>query len=545
MNMTSEEAFEYIQNNNLEYDMFDALLFNNLDFFFMPLLEPILKEDTPRAFYISTKNDFNVLSSDYCNLTFSIEDLRNTAPRMLYHPEHLIGYQMKFQNQIVGQIKYYKKSDGAKYIRRNAIREFLDCFEGDKKTALTIDYINHIIEVAKQIRDTYKSKTDAVAQIVDVDILFDEAYLQYIKSEETREGKSLLRNYINRLIDTQFDLAMGRCSLLKPEVYYVGNYKPDGLWYCCDVIYPKEIYTNLDNTISIIDPRDTIPNILFELSIRLKAQILKIATGYLYDSGLELLEPVLNTVSNANGKIDFYVGSLQSYPNETTKFNRATAKLVNEYLGSKRIDNIFTYSNKFLHGKHYYLANDEEAYVIIGSSNVTYSAYYENYEFNIIHHIKRSEDAFLPWFAVLEGGSRRIDHLDEEVFERNIIQDENGKTKGSHIREKLTTEEQRRRYSLLESYGPSQIYEYCFKSAKGFKPFKDYSVFQFEEKGIFVLEAFDFGNACYVLKGDSLDRIKKELNHKTKADIQRSDCYLTHIEHQAEFEIIIHDVLSR
>ena len=541
--MNAEEALNYIQANDLECEMTDVLLFNDLDFYFIPMVQPGLTPDKPGSFYLSSlKNDYNYLSSDYCNMTFSVGEICETAPKIYYHPEHLVGYIARYKNQIEGRIEYYKKSDAANVLRLNVIKSFFCCME-DEKGDLSKEYILDLIRKSKRIRNGYKRETDSEDLIVDIDILFDRKIINYIKNDSIKTGL-LHRIYVDRLIDLQLKLSFGKCSLIASEVYLTGGFKPTSILFYTDIIYPEKIFTNLESTISIIDSKDTIPNILFDLSMRLNAKVLRIATGYIYDSGLKLLEPTLNTVGNRNGEISFYVGALQHYPKASNDMNRSTAKLINEYLRSKRLDNLFTYTNGFLHGKHYYIANDEEAYVIIGSSNVTYSAYYNNYEFNIIHHVKKEDDIYSLWFDDLEEKSIKIDYLDETAYEQNIIQDEGGTSKGDSIYRKLTTEEQKKRYEILLRYNPSQVHENCFQGSRGFKPFKKYSVFEYEEKRLFVLESFDFGNACYFLQGESLMDIKAELRNKTKTDIQNSDHYLTHVVHESAFEDTIKEILE-
>lgn len=63
---------------------------------------------------------------------------------------------------------------------------------------------------------------------------------------------------------------------------------------------------------------------------------------------------------------------------------------------------VYTYQPSFYHGKYYYLQNGTRGYVIVGSSNISNTAFNKNYELDIIHTFNpKMNNSFANWFFQL------------------------------------------------------------------------------------------------------------------------------------------------
>lgn len=118
-----------------------------------------------------------------------------------------------------------------------------------------------------------------------------------------------------------------------------------------------------------------------------KANITKLyaATGFVFSSGLRLLQESLNIINDRNGKCRIVAGSLNSCANENVnnKIDKTTVNYLNALIRDKKIE-LYSYIGAFYHGKFYYLCNEDYAYIIIGSSNISKTAFRSNFELDIV-----------------------------------------------------------------------------------------------------------------------------------------------------------------
>ena len=81
---------------------------------------------------------------------------------------------------------------------------------------------------------------------------------------------------------------------------------------------------------------------------------------------------------------------------------------------------MYTYQNSFYHGKFYYIANDNKAFVIIGSSNISKTAYLNNYELDLLFEIdcnNPEEQDFINWFEKFKSECVKIEELNAEEYD--------------------------------------------------------------------------------------------------------------------------------
>ena len=243
-----------------------------------------------------------------------------------------------------------------------------------------------------------------------------------------------------------------------------------------------------------------------------------VASGYVFQSGLNLLSSIFASAKEKQVIVDLLAGSLQKY-NTCLSTNsillgmdKLTARTLNRMLGNHTI-NLYTIEEQFYHGKMYYFEGKEKSAVIMGSSNVSQSAYQVNYELNIAF-VLSNQDNFLmeikEWIQKVRGLSTQIFSLDEDVFADKEIKLEVLDTVDivEDIQRKidaLMDEELKYRLNLWMSYKPSVALE-----GLNIEALPEYIVFVFDEYKMIVLESFEAGNSYFCLKYDG------EYQHKLK-----------------------------
>ena len=152
---------------------------------------------------------------------------------------------------------------------------------------------------------------------------------------------------------------------------------------------------------STVIPQNQTAFVLKELIKRTSINVLLVAVGFVYESGLKILEDELKIISDRTGAdIELMVGALQHFDAENpgTKIDKATVIKINEMIENLDLK-VFTYQPSFYHGKYYYLQSAGKGYVIVGSSNISTTAFNENYELDIIHTFKpQMNNNFINWF---------------------------------------------------------------------------------------------------------------------------------------------------
>ena len=270
-----------------------------------------------------------------------------------------------------------------------------------------------------------------------------------------------------------------------------------------------------------------------------KANITKLyaATGFVFSSGLRLLQESLNIINDRNGKCRIVAGSLNSCANENVnnKIDKTTVNYLNALIGDKKIE-LYSYIGAFYHGKFYYLCNEDYAYIIIGSSNISKTAFRSNFELDILHKVKlgSSQDKlFSNWFNGFISQCDKITNLDEKQFEDfnwnnelDVFKPLNRKIVSSNEIKKriaaLTDEETQFRLNIWMDYRPDIICDDISIEA-----LKSYTMFAFLEEELVVFESFEPQNAFYVFGcPNGLENLINSIAKLTKSQMTLSKWYV-------------------
>lgn len=270
-----------------------------------------------------------------------------------------------------------------------------------------------------------------------------------------------------------------------------------------------------------------------------KANITKLyaATGFVFSSGLRLLQESLNLVNNRNGKCRIVAGSLISYANKNTnnKIDKTTVQYLNALLRNKKIE-LYSYMEAFYHGKFYYLCDENFAYIIIGSSNISKTAFHSNHELDILHKVKLGSNQdilFSNWFDRFISQCDKITKLDEKKFddlnwnsELDIFKPINRKIVSSNeIKKKidaLTDEETQFRLNIWMDYRPDIICDDIPIEA-----LKEYTMFAFLQNEVVVFESFEPQNAFYVFGcPNGIENLINSIAKLTKSQMVFSEWYV-------------------
>lgn len=257
----------------------------------------------------------------------------------------------------------------------------------------------------------------------------------------------------------------------------------------------------------------------------------KIASGFIYKSGLEMISTLLNTVYNNQGHVDIVVGSLKDYfksstDNKLINIDLETARFLNDMI-SEHGSSIFTLEDKFYHGKYYFLEGHRNSCCIIGSSNLTASGFVGNYELNMLYFMKNSSaqcNEFKKWFNDFLLQCHKIDNLSEcnftdtsMVFDKicddtSIISIDIG-TLENEV-QSLTDDEVKFRLNLWLAKKPTNIYRKL-----NIDNLKDYVAFEYNKQKLIVFESFEARNGYYYFYGDNVFEIIQRLKNLTKTQI--------------------------
>mgnify|MGYP001036122342 FL=1 len=302
--------------------------------------------------------------------------------------------------------------------------------------------------------------------------------------------------------------------------------------------------------------KNTIGKIINEIAKRENITTFYVAVGFAFRSGLMMIEDIFNLIYTSHGKCQMIVGALQNYGSGLLdyKINKDTAKYLNALIDTDKIE-LFTNQHVFYHGKFYYLSNQEKAYIITGSSNLSATAFNKNYEMDVIQVVKKGSKqdlAFLKWYEELRTDCIELQHLDENKFEEfgwnseldvfsNVGHSDvkNGRISVKAVLEKLkelSDEETQFRIKLWMKYNPA-IYDKDFIEIESLK---GYSMFVFEENKLVVFESFEPRNSYYTFRcPHGVENLIKEIKSMSKTDMRMSENFVVRGNHTKNRENLI------
>lgn len=266
-------------------------------------------------------------------------------------------------------------------------------------------------------------------------------------------------------------------------------------------------------------------NISFEIYLKAIFELYDIkkfyiATGFVYASGLRLLETEISNLLKNNHDLRIIIGSLQTYftNGPISGIDRNTARKINELieLGAK----VKTYPDRFYHGKLYFFETETVGISIMGSSNMSRTAFHNNRELDCMFVYRDKEQNPLKlWFQRFWDESQNIDFLDEERFGDMIQTDNENNLKTITVEavkkraEDITDDILRSRLLLWLKYAPSNIYENIDVAGN------DYIAIEYQKEKMLVLESFIMGNAYFVFYRIDIKQLITLIENKTKTEI--------------------------
>lgn len=281
--------------------------------------------------------------------------------------------------------------------------------------------------------------------------------------------------------------------------------------------------------ISILDSQKPFHTQVKKLISNFNIKRMMIACGYCFSSGLSLMKDVFERSLQSGVPLEFYVGSLQNYDesnpdNVITGIDKTTVRTLNHYLSFSNFS-LFTCPDRFYHGKLYIFEGDTESVVVMGSSNISRSAFVSNYELNIAFTLKKEDvlcSNFVSWLRQLRYYSKRIDFLDENMFgnseiklDGSVLLKRISVTSMQNRIQQLTNAEVQYRLNLWMSFSPDIIAEDL-----GILSLPNYFVFVYNKIGLIVLESFEAGNAYFCIKsGDSFENTINSISTFSKSEI--------------------------
>lgn len=314
-------------------------------------------------------------------------------------------------------------------------------------------------------------------------------------------------------------------------------------------LLPINDATNIANPIDFNTKLQLIPRsiqineLLFEIAQRIRADTLNIAVGFAFASGLQTISNVINYINQQKGTTEIIIGSLQNYngASQNNKIDKNTVKLINKLIVDEKL-RLFTYVNSFFHGKYYYIGNAQRAYVIIGSSNISKTAFFNNYELDVLISIDSpQEDTFANWFRDFRSECTSIPLLAEnnfidlkwnselDVYTEKFVRKLSISEMQTAINE-LSDEEVKIRLLTWLQYGPSD----CFTDL-GIEALDGYVLFVYDEYSLGVFESFSRDNAYYVFNCISIEHLLAQVSQLSKTEMANISIFIGrgyHIENQ-------------
>lgn len=313
-----------------------------------------------------------------------------------------------------------------------------------------------------------------------------------------------------------------------------------------DVIYRKQQFEYkqyLDellqsrNCFKILENR-TIAKIIQDVVKYANITTFYTAVGFAFRSGLSMIMSIFDNLRRNSADYEMIIGSLQRYDNKiaNNKIDRKTVEYINELVKNKHMK-LYTYKPAFYHGKFYYMSNSDKAFIIVGSSNISKTAFEENYEMDVIHIVDKGSEQdiqFLNWYYSFRKKCEKIEVLKKENFtefnwtsELDAYQSlKNQRISIEEVKKKiehLSDEDTKFRLGLWMVNNPTDIYDNVEIDA-----LKDYTMFVFATNKLVVFESFVHGNAYYVFRyRRNLVDLISDISYMTKTQMACSVHYVS------------------
>lgn len=314
----------------------------------------------------------------------------------------------------------------------------------------------------------------------------------------------------------------------------------------------QELYhSNLlqGNNFEIIPANVEVNELLTNLAIEIDASEFYASVGFVFSSGLSLLTPLIQYISSKSGHLEIIAGSLQSINglSKHTKIDKQTVCHLNRLLSNTCLK-LYTFEESFFHGKFYYLSGLSKAYVIIGSTNISKTAFFSNRELDVIFPIDlsaQSNNPFLNWYKEFKKQCTSITYLDEDRFsdlnwdsELSVFNEQFVKTlsKNEILRriESLDDSITKRRMENWMRHNPTK-----YLDVHNIPALDNYVMFIYQEHHLAAFESFDLDNAYYVFSCDDYEQLITQISQMTKSQMSTVSQYKSrgyHIQDQERLQ---------
>ena len=277
------------------------------------------------------------------------------------------------------------------------------------------------------------------------------------------------------------------------------------------------------NAFQIIPRTTQINELLLDLAKQINADTVFIAVGFAFSSGLHTLSGLIEYINRSSGNFELIIGALQNHNTSSNrKIDKQTVQLLNSLISKNEIS-LYTYENSFYHGKFYYIGSATQAYVVVGSSNISKTAFLENYELDMLFKIDPNQDnTFLKWYGQFKAVCTHLPSLNEANFldlkwdsELNVFTEKFvrklSQAELMDIVNELSDEEVKYRILTWLKYQPTDYY-----SDLEIPVLKGYTLFMYETYSLGVFESFSKDNAYYVFKCFSVEQLLSQVAQFTK-----------------------------
>lgn len=365
-------------------------------------------------------------------------------------------------------------------------------------------------------------------------------YIKYF----TDIDMEVLKNFIDKIVEykccsnnvkNKIGILKGKSIIINSKSYLDRVPSERKLREIYDPLINKK-YSNENYETIIINSEDALNSHINYLIKNIGCKSVDIASGFAKISGFYLLEDGLNFILNKSGNVRLLIGSLREYISngniDACEIDKGTAVYINTLIQNNVI--VKTYKERFYHGKIYFIHGEDLSCVIVGSSNISKSAFVDNLELNILFVFKNNSQKdieFKKWYNNLWEKSSTITNLDENIFQ-DIKEKEDDKGLNYSIeRESPKIKEVEREFEYLRQFQPNKE----ISNVKFFEGCQDeYSAFYFEKYNkMLVLDSLNYHNAIYIFK--NVDNVETFLNSlKTKDSSKKKREYVDNIRHGSD-----------
>ena len=462
--------------------------------------------------------------------------------QFIKNPSFEVQYEAVKQRGI--SIKYIKEP--TLYIQKEAIKQNILSIQHIKKPFEEVQ-----LEVIQQNAYYIKYMENPTEKVMMEVVRKDPFIIEYINKptlevqlEAVRQNKEAYGKINNPFYEVEMEFKNGNLSIIKntrktDKRSVKQNNNPQKNTISTDELRNRyfssidEKVKNLSDKFFIINNNEPLDKHINFLCEEINVINIYIASGFVYKSGLKLIETSFRKALKNNGQIHLVIGSLQDYNKvdmgmnyRVTGMDKTTAIYIAELLNNNHIE-IRTFEESFFHGKFYFLQGNEKSCVIIGSSNVSSSGFYGNKELNVLYIFEKKLEIyneFKVWFDTLWSKCTKINEINEDYFNYiemeydTYVQTSNiKKMEQDEVKQcinEITDEEVKKRLNLWVSKSPNNIYtDLQIENLEG------YVLFEYRDYDLLVLESFDSGNAYYYFTNKDVQTLINTIKTLSKTEI--------------------------